>query len=510
MNPGDTPEVVRQAGEKIALWRLRPDVMVRELFGVEPDPWQDEDLRAFPYLQRYAAQACKGPGKSTELAWMGWNFMLTRPHPNCAATSISGDNLRDGLWKELAKWYHRSPLLQAMFELTSERIYARGHKDTWFMAARTWSASANKEQQANALAGFHADYLLYLVDESGAIPDAVMAAVEAALATGIECKLAQAGNPTHLSGPLYRAATTQAALYTLPRGYRRVITADPDDPMRTPRVSLEWARDMIREHGRDNPWVMVNVLGRFPQASLNALLGPDDVDAVMGLHVPESAYGKAAKVLGVDVARFGDDVSVIIPRQGIAVFEPIRLRNADSLQGAGRVATKWNEWKADACFVDDTGGYGAGWIDQLRSLGKSPIPVGFSTKPNDPQFLNKRAEILWNMAKAIKEGTALPNSPMLRGELCALTYSFKGDKIVLASKDQIKAEIGRSPDECDALAVTYAQPVEPAWSLERAQLQQQLDVGAFARAIVERADHDRYSERYGERPDDGDRYSRNR
>lgn len=485
--PAGLPGVLQTAGDKVKLWREHPAAMVRELFEVEPDPWQEEDLEAFPHTQRYAAKACKGPGKSTLLSWMGWNFMLTRPFPNCAATSISAANLKDGLWKELAKWYHRSPLLQEMFDVQAERIYCKAHKDTWFMSARSWPQSANRDDQANALAGFHADYLLYLIDEAGGIPDGVMAAAEAALASGIETKIAMAGNPTHLSGPLYRASTSESHLWHL-----REITADPDDPMRTPRVSIQWARETIEKWGgRSNPYVMVNVLGKFPPSSLNALLGPDDVSAVMGLHVPETAYSKAAKVLGVDVARYGDDTSVIFPRQGVAAFQPIELRNVDSLQGAGAVARKWNDWKADGCFVDDTGGYGAGWIDQLKTLGRAPIGIGFASQANDPRFANKRAEIIWEMAEAIKRGLALPNVPELRAELCALSYTYRGDKILLAPKDAVKAEIGRSPDFSDALALTFSQPVQPAWSLER----QRLELGAsdMARAITERAEEDRYS-----------------
>lgn len=486
VSDGTPGGVAQQAGAKLKLWRERPDVMVEELFGATPDPWQREDLIAFPHTQRYAMKACKGPGKSTQLAWLGWNFLLTRPFPNCAATSISAANLKDGLWKEMAKWYHRSSLLQEMFEVQAERIYCRAYKDTWFMSARSWPQSANKEQQADALAGFHADYLLYLIDEAGGIPDGVMAAAEAALASGIETKIAMAGNPTHLSGPLYRASTSEAHLWRL-----REVTADPDDPMRTPRVSIQWARETIEKWGgRSNPYVMVNVLGKFPPSSLNALLGPDDVSAVMGLHVPQSAYAKAAKVLGVDVARFGDDLSVIFPRQGVAAFQPIAMRNYDSLQGAGQVTRQWDQFQADACFIDDTGGYGAGWIDQLRSLGRNPIAVGFASKPSDPRFVNKRAEILWALAEAVKAGLALPDVPELRGELCALTYTFVGDKIQIAPKELIKAELGRSPDFADALALTFSHPVEPAWSRERQAMV--LGASEFTRAVIERRDEERY------------------
>lgn len=485
MSDGDASGYASQAGEKLRLWREKPQAMVRDLFNVTPDAWQDQVLADFPTHPRQALKACKGPGKTAVLSWLGWNYLLTRPHPKIAATSISGDNLRDNLWAEMAFWQQRSSLLMDMFQWRSERITCREFPETWWMSARTWRQSADKSQQANTLAGLHAPYVMILMDESGGIPDAVGATADAIFSGTKEAHIVQAGNPTHLEGPLYRACTSAAQLW---KTYS--ITGDPDHPLRSPRVSIEWARAQIQTYGRDNPWVLVNVFGQFPPASINALLGPDDVDAVMGRHVPEAAYSKAAKVLGVDVARFGDDSSVIFPRQGIAAFQPIVLRNVDSLQGAGRVARKWDEWKADACFVDNTGGYGAGWIDQLTALGRAPIGVPFAGKPNDPRFANKRAEMLWELAEAIKAGLALPEVPEMRGELCALTYTFKGDQILIASKDQIKLVIGRSPDYTDALALTYAQPVQAAWSIERQHLM--LGAAEFTRAVVERDDADRY------------------
>ena len=91
-----------------------------------------------------------------------------------------------------------------------------------------------------------------------------------------EAHIVQAGNPTHLTGPLY-AACTKA------RRFWRVIeiTADPDDPKRTTRVSIEHARQQIATYGRDNPWVKVRVFGEFPPSSLNALIGADEVSSAM-------------------------------------------------------------------------------------------------------------------------------------------------------------------------------------------------------------------------------------
>lgn len=442
------------ASDKIRLWREQPQVFVREVFGAQPDPWQDDVLARFPTEPRIAMKACKGPGKTCLLAWICWNFLLTRPHPRIAATAISGENLRDNLWTEMATWLHKSPLLQHEFEWQAERIVYKASPETWWMSARRWSKSANAEQQGNTLAGLHAPYVMIVLDESGGIPDAVMANAEGIGSSATEWHIVQAGNPTHLEGPLYRACTSERDLW-----YVIEITSDPDDPKRTSRVSAQWAREQIKKYGADNPWVLVNVFGRFPPSSLNALIGPDEVNAVLGKHCREEQYLHAPRVLGVDVARFGDDPSIIFPRQGVAAFAPIMLRNATSIQGAGAVARKWQDWEADACFIDATGGYGGGWCDALGQMGRNPIEVQFSGKADDPKYYNKRAEIWFLMCEAIKSGTTLPPVPEIVAELTTPTYSFKGDKLLIEDKDQVKLRLGRSPNYADALATTYAQPI---------------------------------------------------
>lgn len=447
--------VALDAYNKIREYREHPSAMVRDLFHAEPDPWQHEALELFPINPRMAFKACKGPGKSTVLSWIAWNFLLTRPHPKIAATSITGDTLADTLWAEMAKWQNKSPLLQAMFEWQKTRIFAKQHPETWFMSARSWSKSADATQQGNTLAGLHADYILFLIDEAGGIPDAIMAAAEAALSSCVEGHLVIAGNPTHLEGPLYRACTSERRLWRVIE-----ITGDPDDPMRSPRISVQWAREQIEKYGRDNPWVLVNVFGQFPPSSLNTLIGPDEVMAAMKRSYREDHYQHQALVLGVDVARFGQDSSVIFPRQGLQALTPRVLRNVDGNQGAGYTARTWQDLDADACFVDDSGGYGASWIDALRALGRSPIPIAFSSSPTDPRYYNKRAEMAFETVEWIKAGGALPpNIPELVAALTQTTYTFKGDRLLLEDKEQLKQRLGYSPDHFDALILTHAQPV---------------------------------------------------
>lgn len=446
------------AQARIRAWREDPVAFVQECLGATPDDWQAEVLRAFPRNQRIALKACKGPGKSTVLAWLIWNFLATRPHPKIACTSITGDNLRDGLWTELAKWQGRSELLRHAFDWTTTRIASKDHPETWFASARQWSKSADSSSQADTLAGLHADFLLFVMDEAGGIPDAVGAAAEAGLATGIETKLLIAGNPTMLAGPLYRASTSERRMWWV-----KEITGDPDDPGRAPRIDVRWAREQIEKYGRDNPWVLVNVFGQFPPAQANALLGVDDVTEAQRRTLDAVLYRGDASVLGVDVARFGDDRSVAVLRQGKRCFPFQVWRGIDLMTLSGHVARLIDDLHPDATFVDQTG-IGAGVVDRLRQLGYGRVVLGvdFGGKALDEKrFINRRAEMWWKMADWVKAGASLPPDPELVSELTAPTYNYDNapGKLQLDSKEDLKALGLPSPDLADALALTFAEPV---------------------------------------------------
>ena len=455
------------ASERIQLWRRDPVAFVRDAFGAEPDAWQHDALRLAggePNPKRkICLKACTGPGKSATLAWLGWHrlacFAAKGEHPKGAALSITGDNLKDNLWAELSKWQARSPFLQAAFQWTKEKIYAKEHPETWFLSARSFAKDANPEAIGRALSGLHSQFPFVLLDETGDMPTAVgKAALQIFTGNPTDAAIIQAGNPTSTDGLLYESCVTGAAAWDV-----ITITSDPADPKRTPRVSVEHAQEMIDTYGRDNPWVMATILGKFPPAGFRSLLGIEEVEAAMNRHVREDAYEWAARVLGVDVAREGDDASVICQRQGlVAKVDPLHImRNVGSTHGAGVVARVMHEWKADACFVDATGGFGGGWIDRLQDLGHAPIGVHFAGKANNGQYANKRAEMWFAMAEWVKNGGALPPIPSLKAELTTPTFTFRGDQFLIEPKEEIKKRLGRSPDLADALALTFAHPVQP-------------------------------------------------
>lgn len=444
----------------IRAWRDHPEKFVWDQFHAEPDKWQLEELKLFadPTVKRISMQACAGPGKSAILAWNALNFLSCYAdkgeHPKGAAVSITADNLKDNLWPEIAKWMKRSKYLESMFTWTKERVFCKQHPETWFLAARSWSKTANADEQGRTLSGLHSEFVLALLDESGEIPISVLKAAEQALSNCKWGKIVQAGNPTSLDGVLYAAAKQLRHLWKIVR-----ITGDPDDPDRSPRIDAAWAREQITTYGRDNPWVMSYILGMFPPSSIASLLGPDEVlTAMTRIYRPEQ-YDLFQKRIGVDVARFGDDRTILFPRQGIKAFNPVEMRNARTNEIADRTYAAKQKWGSELEFVDDTGGWGAGVIDHAILLGMAPIPVGFATKAIDPRYFNKRSEIIWLMAEWVKKVGQLPKRDGLKRELCALKYWFENGKLRIAEKDMIKKELGgQSPDEADALAMTFALP----------------------------------------------------
>lgn len=241
------------------------------------------------------------------------------------------------------------------------------------------------------------------------------------------------------------------------------MNGDPDDPNRSARVNMEWARAQIAKYdmGRQNPWVMINVLGLFPPHSINALIGPDLMEEAQRRSYREHDIAPFARVIGVDVAREGDDASVMFPRQGLVAFTPTMWRNIDGIQGAAAISRKWEDWDADAVFVDNTGGFGASWIDCLRLLGRQPIPVLFSGSPHDQRYWNKRAEMYFDAVQWIKDGGQLPPCPELVAQMTEMTYTFRpgSDRLILEDKAQFKERTGQSPDHSDAFVETFAEPI---------------------------------------------------
>lgn len=449
--------------EKLKHWLHHPIEFVREEFQVEPDRWQLDVLNHYrePGKVRIAMQACAGPGKSAVLAWCGWHFLATMAeknhHPNGYAVSITADNLRDNLWKEFAVWRDRSPFLQREFVWTAEKLFHRLHPATWWIKARAFRQTADAEAKGRTLSGLHAKRIIYLLDEAGDMPPQLVRTAHQGLTNCEVGKIMIAFNPTSLEGAGYHVVKNEAGRWKVVQ-----ITGDPDDPRRSPRIDIEEAREAIRLYGRDNPWVKSFILGLFPPSSINALLGPDDVYESFKRRLGDHVYSLVQKRTGTDVSRFGDDRTVIFPRQGRRAFNPVVLRNQRTNAIAARIVGAKVKWGSEMDFIDDTGGWGAGVIDQALLARVTLIPVNMAGDSPDPRYFNMRSYLHWQAAEWVKTGGWLPEVGGLVTEATAATYFFHNGKIRVEEKAQIKARIGFSPDFWDAFILTFAVPDMPA------------------------------------------------
>jgi hypothetical protein len=357
----------------------------------------------------------------------------------------------------MALWYSKALILQNFFHMSTERITSKERPKTWWMSARSFPRNANQQQQADTLAGVHGPCVMVVLDEANGMPRSVLATVQAVRSEGLlDQRIVIAGNPTN-----HDSALGQAVINNRANWYVVEITGDPDDPKRSPRVSIEYARAQIAEWGRDNPWVLCNIFGKFPPGGINTFLTPDQVMEAQKRHYADNAFDGFPLIIGVDVARFGDDEIVFFLRRGKISYPPMRMRNLDTVFVASHLSRVAQEKGADSVMIDVSGSGGVYDVYKNMNKGGSHFQVQFGGDAlQKDRYANKRAEIWNNMADGIKDGLALPPVPEMVHGLSTVQYSFDNSgRILVEKKEQIKARIGRSPDLEDALACTWAYPV---------------------------------------------------
>lgn len=230
------------------------------------------------------------------------------------------------------------------------------------------------------------------------------------------------------------------------------------------RDEIESMRDEMSENAFER-----EMLNNWDVQGDDQLISIVDVREAMARTYRRGELEHSPRIIGVDPARFGNDRSVIVKRQGLQVFDPIVKHGIDNMRLASLVAQEIEAWNPDAVFVD--AGAGAGVIDRLRQLGHTVIEVPFGRQAdNDKLFNNHRTEMWWRMREWIISGGALPNDERLRAELATPTYRFDArERRVLESKDEIRKRLPKagSPDIADGVAITFSSHVDgPEASIE--------------------------------------------
>jgi hypothetical protein len=397
-----------------------------------------------------------GVGKSCLTAWLIKWIMDTRPYSKGVVTANTSDQLKTKTWSELGKW-HRISVTKDFFEINA----SKGNMNMVSLEApMQWRCDAmtSREENSEAFAGLHAASAtpFYIFDEASAIAEKIFEVAQGGLTDG-EPMWFLFGNPTRNTGFFRR---------TFGRLKHRWLTKQIDSRTvegTNKALMSKWVQD----YGEDSDFVRVRVRGVFPRAAVCQLIPGDLVTAAMNNRLHLSKYEFAPKVLGVDVAWYGDDRNAIWLRQGLAAQLLWQGREVDSIDLAGLVAQFEDEHETNATFID--AGMGNGVIDQLRRMGRDPFAVYFGGKSSSPKYLNKRAQMWGEVKDWLALGAALPDNADIFEDLTAPEYhmTLKGE-IQLERKEDMKKRGLSSPDLADGLALTFAEPVYAPSPYEKA------------------------------------------
>lgn len=387
-----------------------------------------------------------GVGKTTALALIVLWFVPLFPNAKALATAPSASQLKDILMAEIGKWLNRAhPWLRNQITLTTMGMSVKGKEKTQFLSART----ARKEEPS-ALQGFHEDNMLVIADEAFGIADSIYEVAKGTL-TSKSSRVILCGNPTAVSGYAYNTFNRNKDLW------KSHTLSCLDAPAWL--VDPQYAIDMEKEYGDHSDIYKVRVLGEFPSASIAQFIATPLVDEAIGKHLRKDQYHFAAKVLGVDVAYFGDDKSVIVLRQGLMSTVLGHWYDIDTTLMGDLVAQNADKYEVDAIFVDAVG-VGVGVVDRLRYLGRQVIGVKFGARSAKAEYLNKRAECWGNMRDWLVSGGSLDDNNEFREELINVNYGYTPtNQIQLERKELMKKRGVTSPDLADALALTFAHEV---------------------------------------------------
>lgn len=441
-----------------------------------PDEWQSDELieigvhlsgvsrdKSFKPF-RGATSSGHGIGKSAQTSFIIMWALMTMPNARGVVTANSATQLKTKTWAEVGKWWNLHtamfPIAAELFELAAESFFAVERKTTWRI-----DAIPNNPSNPAAFAGMHnaGSRVLMLVDEASEIADPIWDTIDGAMTDkDTELLLLCYGNPTKTTGRFKENVSGRL---------RHRFRSRQIDSRTVKRTNKEEIAEWVKAWGEDSDFVRVRVRGLFPRVGSMQLISADLVSAAMSRQA--TYIDSDPLVAGLDIARYGDDSSVLQPRRGrdARSMPKKEWRGTSTMDLAGDVAAWCMEHKPDALFID-IGNFGAGVYDRLLQLIPTIkiYPVDFGGQGGMVQMngiearaANKRASMWVGMREWLHLG-AIPNDAQLESDLTEVQYGFKGQdggEILLESKKVMKARGLASPDWGDALALTFAYPVAP-------------------------------------------------
>jgi hypothetical protein len=433
-----------------------------------PDTWQTdlfgsigEKLQRGDKLIMETVRSGHGVGKSAGSSILiDWG-MSTLVGTKGVVTANTERQLRTKTWVELSKW-RRLSITRELFKIKATSMYSvdPDMSTEWRFDMAPWS-----ERNTEAFAGLHnlGNRIILVMDEASAIPDLVHEVAEGAMTDeDTEIIWVMFGNPTKNTGRFREAFLDGKFAH---RWTQHTVDS------RTSRFTNKKLIDQwIKDYGIDHDFVRVRVLGEFPKHDVSSFIAREDV--INALAREANPMQEEPVVIGVDVARFGDDRTVLFPRQGRdAKTRPLETyQGLDTMQIVERVTAMFQRYNAQMIYVDG-GGIGAGVVDRLRQLNFPVHEVQFGSKADNYnqvdkgiRYANKRAEIWGGLRDWLKTGSlqdwSIDQDYTILDDLTLTNYYYvqKTDALILEPKSEIKRREGRSPDVADALACTFAAP----------------------------------------------------
>ena len=410
------------------------------------DHLSNEATRCTPL--RLAVTSGHGIGKSALIGMVVDWAMSTCAETRCVVTANTEGQLRTKTWPEIGKW---TRMLENAdwWRVPAMSMYEAEHEKSWRADAIPWS-----ENNTEAFAGLHNEgkRVLLVFDEASPIADKVWEVAEGALTDeDTEIIWLAFGNPTRNTGRFRECFGKYRHLW-------RTMQIDSRTVEGTNRAYLD---ELVETYGEDSDIVRVRVRGQFPAQAVSQFISSEAVDMARTRRLQSFDAG-APLVLGVDISRFGDDQSVIRGRKGRdgRVIPPIKWRGMDTVFSAGKIAEAINKYQPDAVFIDG-GGVGGGVVDLLKAQNYRVTEVNFGAAAKDAKkYANKRAEMWGDMRDWVETG-AMDADPELAADLIGPEYHFdKDSRILLEKKEDMKKRGLASPDDGDALALTFAGPVQ--------------------------------------------------
>lgn len=433
-----------------------------------PDEWQisvlcavRDGLITLEQAIQIATASGHGVGKSALVAWLILWAISTFEDTRGVVTANTENQLKTKTWVEVAKW-HRLFIAKEFFKLTATALFSADpeHERTWRIDMVPWS-----ERNTEAFAGLHNEgkRILVVFDEGSAIPDVIWEVTEGALTdANTEILWLVFGNPTRNKGRFrecFEGGKFSHRWQTFRVDSRSVRITNKE-------LFARWVED----YGEDSDFVRVRVRGMFPRVDSESFISYELASSAVNREIEPEA---SRIIIGVDVGRFGDDPSIIYPRQGRdGASRPIEVYlGLDTMSLVAKVVAAYHRYNAIYVMVDE-GGVGGGVVDRLRQLQIPVIGVDFGSGPDGyttqgdtgVKYANKRAEIWGAMREWLHRGAIPASIPgldiSLVDELTGPNYGLNArEEIQLESKKDMRRRGQASPNVADALACTFAFPV---------------------------------------------------